>query len=129
MSGAAYPASQHDSPHARMYDRDHEHPAWRELSHVAYRLISYLLAKYRPNEPNSFLAGARRLALAIGSNEKSVSSALQELIEGGHLFEERVGRNTGQRSSRERIVSLSRWDSDTRKGDPDLPKKVWRKKQ
>ncbi|MAP94619.1 MAG: hypothetical protein CMK07_06670 [Ponticaulis sp.] len=126
MSVSAYPASQHDSPHARLYDRDHEHPAWRGLSPVAYKLIGYLLAKYRPNKPNSFLAGGRRMGLAINVSEKTAASAIKELIDKGHIFEERVGRNTGTRASRERVVSLSRWDSDTRKGDPERPKKVWR---
>lgn len=128
MSVSAHPGSQHDSPHARLYDRDHEHPAWRNLSPVAYKLISYLLGKYRPNQPNSFLAGARRLGLAIGVSEKTAACALKELIDKGHLFEERVGRNSGPRLSREKVVSLSRWDSDTRKGDPELPKKVWRER-
>ena len=125
-SVAAYPASQHDSPHARIYDRDMEHPSWRGLSPVAFKLIACLLAKYRPNEANCFPAGGRRLGAMVNVDEKTARAAVQELIEKGFLTEERKGRFKGERHSRERVVSLTRWDTDTRKGDPERPKKVWR---
>ena len=105
------------------------HPAWEALSPVDFKIIAYLLAEYRLEKPNSFPAGGKRIGLAIGVSEATANKGVIELIEKGHCTVERAGRNRGQKGTRERVVSLTRWDSDTRKGDPDLPIKVWRKMQ
>ena len=127
MSVPSYPGSQHDSPHGRIYDRHMSHPAWIGLTPVAFKVIAYLLAKYRPGLPNIFEAGGARLGQAVGVSEKTARAAVDELIEKGHLTEERKGRTIGQRNSRERMVSLTRYDTETRKGAPDWPIEVWRR--
>jgi len=60
---------------------------------------------------------------------RTAKLAIDELVAGGFLREERKGRSRGQAASRERIVSLTRYDTDTVRGDPDLPIKLWRKRQ
>jgi hypothetical protein len=94
---------------------------------VAFKLITFLLAGYRLEAPNSFAAGGKRLGLAIDVSEGTANKALDELIEKGHCIVERPGRNRGHKGTRERVVSLTRWDSDARKGDPDLPNKIWQR--
>ena len=74
-----------------------------------------------------FEAGGARLGQAVGVSEKTARAAVDELIEKGHLTEERKGRTIGQRNSRERMVSLTRYDTETRKGAPDWPIEVWRR--
>ena len=64
----------------------------------------------------------------IGVSDATAAKAVNELINGGHLRVERRGRNIGRVATRERIVSLTRHDTETAKGDPDLPIKLWRKR-
>ena len=97
-----------------------------ELSGNAFKLITCLLAKYRPAQPNSFLAGGKRIANMIGVSEKTACKLVDELIKRGHLREERKGTNTGMLRTRERVVSLTRYDSEMNAGDPELPLKIWR---
>lgn len=128
MSTPLYPSSRHDRPHARLYDHHLQHAAWRALSGNAIKLLACLLAEYRPERPNSFPVGERRVALMIGVSDATAAKAVNELINGGHLRVERRGRNIGRVATRERIVSLTRHDTETAKGDPDLPIKLWRKR-
>ena len=65
----------------------------------------------------------------IGVSEKTASKIVDELIERGHLREERKGSNTGMLKTRERVVSLTRHDSEIYAGDPELPLKVWRRRK
>ncbi|MFC7291717.1 helix-turn-helix domain-containing protein [Hirschia litorea] len=127
MSQALYPNSQHDRPHVRLYDHHCKHAAWIGLSPVAFKIISFLLASYRPANDNSFPVGERRVSEACGVGRASVKNAIDELIEKGHLKLERKGRSFGDSRTRERVVSLTRFDTVTCAGDPDLPLKVWRK--
>lgn len=127
MSRALYPSSRHDRPHARVYDHHVRHAAWRALSHPARVLLIETLAAYRTDKPNAFPMGTRRVADQLGVAEKTARKCVLELIEGGWLSVERAGRNTGPRATRERVVSLTRYDTDTTAGDPDLPLKTWRK--
>lgn len=126
MSEPLYPASRHDRPHARIYDHHIIHPAWIGLSGNAFKLLVRLLADYRPAKPNSFLVGGRRVGEMIGVSEKTGQKIVDELIECGHLREERRGSNTGILRTRERVVSLTRHDTELHAGDPDLPIKVWK---
>lgn len=128
MSEPLYKASRNDRPHARMYDHHLQHESWRSLSPCAFKLITYLLAAYRPDKPNSFPVGARRVALMIGVSEAAARKAVQELIEKGHVKQERKGSNYGRVATRERIVSLTRYDTEASVGDPELPTSTWRKK-
>lgn len=50
---------------------------------------------------------------------------MDELIAGAFLKEERKGRSRGNAASRERIASLTRYDTETAAGDPNLPIKTW----
>lgn len=125
MSKPIYPASRHDRPHARLYDHDLQHPAWFGLSGNAFQLISVLLAKYRPNNPNSFPVGGATVGKLIQVSEKTAKKTVDELIFKGHLREERRGRNRGDVKSRERVVSLTRYDTAISVGDPALPIKTW----
>lgn len=125
MSVPHYPSSRRDRPHARLYDHDLLHPAWKELSPNAFKLIGYLMAKWRPNQPNSFAVGGNSVAKLIGVDPKTGTKLVAELIEKGHLREERKGRNRGQVKTRERVVSLTRYHTETVAGDPAWPIKVW----
>ena len=125
MSTPLYPSSRHDRPHARLYGHHLNHAAWRYLSPSAFKLLSYLTAEYRPEKPNSFPVGTRRVSLMIHVSEPAAAKAVDELIKAGHLRLERRGTNIGRVATRERVVSLTRYDSETAKGEPDLPKKLW----
>ena len=126
MSVPHYPASRHDRPHARIYDHDLNHAAWIGLSGNAFKLIVRLIAMWRPDKPNSFPAGGRTISTLIGVDEKTATRLVKELAEAGHLRIERNGSNRGQVKTRERVVSLTRYDTETSVGDPSLPIKVWR---
>lgn len=126
MSKPLYPSSRHDRPHARLYDHDFNHPAWKALSGNAFKLISFLLAQYRPNKPNSFAVGGASVAKLINVSEKTGPRLVDELIAAGHLQEERKGRNRGSVKTRERVVSLTRFHTDMRDGDPSLPIRKWK---
>lgn len=126
MSTPLYKSSRHDRPHARLYGHHLNHPAWRSLSPAAFKLVSYLTADYRPEKPNSFPVGARRVSLMIQVSQPTATKAVDELIRAGHLRLERPGTSIGRVSTRERVVSLTRYDSETAKGEPDLPKKLWK---
>ena len=128
MSQPLYKSSRHDRPHARIYDHHVSHPAWASLSGNAFKLIALLLAKYRHEKPNSFPVGSRRVAGMINISESVAAKAVQELIDTGHFRQERKGQNLGRVATRERIVSLTRYDTETSAGDPDLPIKVWRER-
>ncbi|WP_018997960.1 helix-turn-helix domain-containing protein [Hirschia maritima] len=128
MSQTLYPNSQHDRPHGRCYDHHCKHAAWIELSAVAFKIIFFLFASYRPTKGNFFPVGERRLSEACGVGRASVKNAIDELIEKGHLKLERKGRPFGDSRTRERVVSLTRFDTVTCTGDPDLPLMVWREK-
>lgn len=128
MSVPHYPASRHDMPHARLYDHDLNHPAWIGLSGNAMKLLARYLAMWRPNKPNSFPAGGKTVSTWIGVTEKTGTRLVIELVEKGHLRIERNGRNRGQVKTRERVVSLTRYDTETSVGDPSWPIKVWREK-
>ena len=126
MSGAMYPSSRHDRPHGRIYDHHTAHPAWIGLSPAAFKILSVLFAKYRPNETNCFQVGERRIAELAGISPSAARKSINELIDKGHLNIERKGRNQGELRTRERMVSLTRFDSETAAGDPDLPIKIWK---
>ena len=128
MSEPHYRSSRHDRPHARLYDHDLSHPAWIELSGNAFKLITRLMAMWRPDKPNSFPAGGKTIAKLIGVDPKTVTRLVNELADAGHLRIERNGRNRGQVKTRERVVSLTRYDTETTVGDPSYPIKVWEKK-
>lgn len=61
-------------------------------------------------------------------SEATATKAVNELIEVGQLRLERRGANIGRVATRERIVSLTRCDTETRAGDPESPVKQWQKK-
>ena len=127
MSQPTYPSSRHDRPHARIYDHWLKHPAWSKLSPTAFKIIVILLASYRPDGYNVFPVGERRMAEMCGCAPATAKKAIDELIAGGFLKEERQGRSRGNAASRERIASLTRYHTETRAGDPNLPIKIWRK--
>lgn len=129
MTDTLHPSGRRDKPHARIYAEHLLHPAWQALSPNAFRLIVELLARYRPDKPNSFGVGGKSVHNLIGVSEKTATRIVDELIEAGHLFVERKGSNRGSVTTRERVVSLTRWHTLTRAGDPCLWKKVWEEKQ
>jgi len=47
---------------------------------------------------------------------------------GGFLREERKGGNRGNAAGRERVASLTRYDTEAAAGDPDLPIKRWERR-
>lgn len=129
MPGAHFPNSQHDRPHARIYDHHMNHPSWYERSGGAIKLITRFLAMYRNTNPNLFLAGGATVAKLINVDPRTGKKLVDELVEFGFLREERKGRNRGIIKTRERAVSLTRYDTQTSVGDPDLPKKIWKEIQ
>lgn len=126
MSTPIYKSSRHDRPHARQYCHHLKHPAWKNLSGTAFKLLTYLLAEYRPDKENSFPVGGRRVASKIGCSPTAGKKAVDELIQTGHLSLERRGGNSGHTATRERVVSLTRYDTMTRKGNLELPIVIWR---
>lgn len=69
------------------------------------------------------------MAAICGCAPATARKAIDELIAGGFLREERKGRNRGKAASRERVVALTRYDTETAPGDPNLPIKLWREKK
>ncbi|RIJ23961.1 hypothetical protein D1224_06850 [Henriciella barbarensis] len=126
MSQPTYPSSRHDRPHARIYDHWLKHPSWINLSGQAHKIISMLKASFRPDQPNAFPVGERRIAEMSGCAPRTAKLAIDELIASGFLRVERAGRNRGAAVGRERVVSLTCKDTETAAGDPDLPLKLWR---
>ena len=129
MSHALFSVRRKDLPHARIYDHFIQHAAWRELSPFAFKAIVMLLASYRPDEANVFPVGESRMAETIGCAPATAKKAIDELVAGGFLKVEQKGRNRGKASGRERIVSLTQYDTETSAGDPGLPLKIWQRKQ
>lgn len=129
MSVPLYPASRRDKPHARLYDHDMNHPAWRSLNGNAFKLLVSLLASYRPSNPNSFPVGQKTVANLINVSEKTAKKLVDELLDAGHLREERMGRNRGCVKTRERVASLTRFDTEMHAGNPLLPIEVWKAKR
>lgn len=129
MSQPTYPSSRHDRPHARLYDHWMQHPAWKTLSPPAFKIIAMLMASYRPDEPNAFPVGQRRIAGMCGCAPATAKKAIDELIAGCFLREERKGGSRGDSASRERVASLTRYDTDAIAGDPDLPIKTWKRRK
>ena len=64
----------------------------------------------------------------IHVSEPAAGKAVDELIKAGHLRLERRGTSIGRVATRERVVSLTRYDSEMAKGEPDLPKKLWQQR-
>lgn len=128
MSEPTYPSSRHDRPHVRLYAHWLNQPPWKNLSPHAFKILSMLMAEYRPDKPNLFPVGARRIAEMCGCSSHTAKKSIDELIECVFLHVQQKGRNRGNAHSRERIVSLTRYDTETSKGDPELPIKVWRRK-
>ena len=128
MATALYPRESRDKPHARLYDDDLNHPAWRTLSALAHKVITHLMAQYRPKNPNAFRAGNQYIASLVNTSRSGANRAIKELIDTGHLTLERKGRIMGAKSNRERVVSLTRFPTETRAGDPTYPLKVWEKR-
>ena len=67
------------------------------------------------------------MAEMCGCAAATAKKSVNELIEGGFLKEERKGRSRGNAVSRERIVSLTRYDTEAVAGDPNLPIKIWKR--
>jgi len=128
VSQPTYPSSRHDRPHARLYDHWLQHPAWGTLSPPAFKIIVMMLAAYRPDKPNAYPVGGRRMARRCGCAPATATNAIDELIAGDFLREERKGGNRGNAASRERVASLTRYDTETAAGDPNLPIKTWKRR-
>jgi hypothetical protein len=128
MSQPTYPCSRHDRPHARIYDHWLKHPVWINLSSPASKIITTLKASFRPDKPNAFPVGERRIAQMTGCAPRTAKRAIDELIATGFLRVEQAGRNKGDAVGRERVVSLTCKDTETAAGDPELPFKLWRQK-
>lgn len=67
------------------------------------------------------------MAELCGCASATAKKSVNELIDGGFLKEERKGRSRGNAASRERIVSLTRYDTEVIAGDPNLPIKIWKR--
>lgn len=111
----------HDAPHARIYTHWLAAPAWSTLSAQAKVLLTVLLARYRPQNPNLFLLSDRRAADLVGCSPNAASKAVQQLAERGWIIIERHGGVSGARATRSRQVSLAAYDTETRVGDRDAP--------
>ena len=57
--------------------------------------------------------------------QRTARLAVNELIDGGFLRVERKGRSRGALGARERAVSLTRYNTETQTGDPELPMRTW----
>lgn len=86
-----------------------------------------LLASYRPDKPNAYPVGERRMARRCGCAPATARKAVDELMARGFLRQERKGGNRGNAASRERVASLTRYDTEAVAGDPNLPIKTWKR--
>lgn len=64
----------------------------------------------------------------IGASEATAKRAVDELIKTGHARIERKGKNRGPNATRERAVSLTRWNTETAAGNPSRPIEIWEKR-
>ncbi len=81
------------------------------------------------DEANLFPVGESRIADMVGCAPATAKKAVNELIAGDFLRVEQKRRNRGKASGRDRIVSLTQYDTETAVGDPGLPVKTWQRKQ
>lgn len=103
-----------DRPHARVYHYWLNLPAWATMSVHAKCLLIELLARYRPDEPNSFPLPNAEAARWLACAPNTAARAIAELTERGWIVIERRGTMRGSRSARCRVVSLAAYPSDTR---------------
>ena len=74
-------------------------------------------------------AGQSERLSGWSATSATAKKAIDELIEGGFLREERRGRSRGNAASRERVASLTRYNTDAIAEDPDLPMKTWERRK
>jgi hypothetical protein len=96
-----------DPPHARIYQSWLDLPAWRTLSPHAKCLLTELLARYRPKEPNQFEISDRVASRLIGCARNTARKALEELEDRGWIAVLHVGRITGPRTARASVYALT----------------------
>ncbi|WP_139792260.1 hypothetical protein [Henriciella litoralis] len=128
-SKAVFPLKRRDMPHARIFDHWMHHPAWMELTSPAFKIIVMLMTSYRPDKPNIFPVGERRVSAMSCCPPRTAKKAIDDLIERGFLRVEQTGRNRGKAVGRERIVSLTHYDTETAAGDPMWPITLWQRRQ
>jgi DNA-binding transcriptional MocR family regulator len=96
-----------DPPHARIYRSWLDLPAWRTLSTFSKCLLTEMLARYRPWEPNQFEVSDRTASQLIGCSRNTARIALEELEDRGWIKVIRVGKITGPRTARASVYALT----------------------
>lgn len=113
-----------DRAHARVYVEWKKLPAWRTLSGNARALFVEILMDYHPDRPNAFALSNGTIAELMGCTEKTAAKLINELVLRGWLFIERRGAVTGMRATRARVVSIAKYETESR--DACEPFRHWR---
>ncbi len=101
-----------DKPHARIYRRWMDLPAWYTLRNASKALLAELLTRYRPMEPNRFELSQRTVARVAGCARNTAALVLEELEDRGWIASVRVGTGTrGPRASRSPVYMLTAYPS------------------
>lgn len=96
-----------DKPHARIYRQWMDLPAWTTLTPLAQALITNLITRYRPHEPNQFELSDRTVTKLVRCARNSARKALGDLEDRGWLRVVRVGRMHGPKAKRASVYALT----------------------
>lgn len=100
----AYPK---DKPHARIYRQWMDLPAWTTLTPLAQALITNLITRYRPHEPNLFELSDRTVTTLVRCARNTARKALEDLEDRGWIRVVRVGRMNGPKAKRASVYALT----------------------
>jgi hypothetical protein len=109
-----YPKSR-DRPHGRTYRYWDKLPAWRTLTSRGRDLVMFVLRAYHPDKHNAFELSDSTVAAILDCSPNTARKTVAECIERGWFILEREGGLGGSGSVRSRVVSLSHYETATRK--------------
>lgn len=105
-----------DKPHARIYRHWMDLPAWTTLTPLAQALITNLITRYRPHEPNLFELSDRTVTTLVRCARNTARKALHDLEDRGWLRVVRVGRMSGPKAKRASVYVLTAFPAEA--GEP-----------
>tara|TARA_R110002073_G_scaffold23696_1_gene80693 strand:+ start:17159 stop:17758 length:600 start_codon:yes stop_codon:yes gene_type:complete len=109
-----YPKSR-DRPHGRCYRYWDKLPAWRTLTSRGRDLVMFVLRAYHPDKHNAFELSDGTVAAMLKCSPNTARKTIGECIERGWFVLERGGGIGGSDRVRSRVVSLSQYETATRK--------------
>ena len=106
-----------DRPHGRSYRYWDKLPAWRTLTSRGRDLVMFVMRAYHPDNPNSFELSDGVIAALLDCSHNTARKTVADCLERGWFILERSGGTGGSTHTRSRVVSLSHWETATRKSD------------